>query len=163
MTETILLETLPEYENVRWYPEADIIAIGCLTTKTRMTEEALLRAFRRLMKKLGFANRAFANRLHWACRIGGKPKHLHIHFLIGKTQLVDGHRHSYTPEQVCEFIRKEWALGMNQVDVFVPGGGGVSYTLRREEGECEAVEISDGMTTAIKRIRREKEQQEGGL
>lgn len=155
LNETEELETMPEYDFVRLYPEEDIIVIGCLTSRTVMTEKALHACFRRLMKRLGFANRAFAHRLHWVCRIGGRPEQRHIHFLIGKTQLVDGRKNQYTPIEVCEFIRREWTLGDDKVEIFAPDFGGVTYLFRREEGECESVEISDGMVTAIKRIKRQ--------
>jgi hypothetical protein len=151
-------ETLPEFHLVRKYPNENWLCIGHLTFAKPPSPETQLHHFRKLMHSLGEKNRAFGIRLHWVVRVGGGgDSHFHMHFLLGHHQLTDGHRYRYSPEEVREFILKYWKKHHGkerQVELFDSSRGGVSYVLRREGKDFVKVELSDGLTSAIKKIDR---------
>lgn len=136
------------------------MCIGHLTFANSTDPNTQLHHFDRLMHRLGWANGAFGSRLHWLCRVGGTPDHLHLHFLIGKHKLTHSEKHSYTPEKVCEFINSEWKenFGIRDVEPFVPYINGVSYVLRHEDGNDALVVMSDALKQALKYLKRKADE-----
>jgi hypothetical protein len=153
------LATLPECEIIRDYPKGNWLVIGHLTHAKATSATTQLQHFRQMMHALGYPNRVFSHRLHWLVRVGGPAGHIHLHFLLGGHQLVDGRIHSYTSAEVISFLKNAWkAHGMAVVESYDPCQRGIEYVLRREDDRCHNdVEMSDGLISGIKKIRKGNE------
>lgn len=149
-----LLPCLPEREAIRKYPKENWLVIGHLTHAKTTSAETQLRHFREMIHALGFPNRVFGRRLHWLVRVGGNPEHIHLHFMLGRYQLLDGHKHRYTPAEVVEFLQSAWKPhGMSRIELFDSSRPGIEYVLRREpDGHGNEVEMSEGLVAQIKKI-----------
>lgn len=152
-------EYLPAWELLREYPKDNWLVIGHLTHAKTTSAETQLKHFKAMMHALGYKNRVFGRRLHWIVRVGGHPDHIHLHFLLGKEQLTNGHRHSFRPEEVMEFIKEYWKgkHGMRVVDIFDSSRPGIEYVLRREpRGHGNEADMSEGLTSEIKKRRKQR-------
>lgn len=81
---------------------------------------------------------------------------IHLHFLLGRHQLTDGHKHSYTSAEVASFLKNAWkAHGMAKVEIYDSSRPGIEYVLRREDDHCHNdVEMSEALTAVIKKAQR---------
>lgn len=154
-TTTHSLPCLPEREAIRAYPKENWLVIGHLTHASTTSAATQLQHFRDMVHALGYPNRVFGRRLHWLVRVGGYPEHIHLHFLLGRHQLLDGHKHRYTPEEVLKFLQGAWKPhGMSRIELFDSSRPGIEYVLRREpDGHGNEVEMSEGLISQIKKIR----------
>lgn len=149
------LPCLPEREAIRAYPKENWLIIGHLTHANQTSATTQLQHFREMIHALGYPNRVFARRLHWLVRVGGHRGHIHLHFLLGRHQLLDGHRHRYTAAEVLNFLQGAWKPhGMARIELFDSSRPGIEYVLRREpDGHGNEVEMSEGLISQIKKIK----------
>ena len=159
------LKTLPEFALLtEHYPKNDWLIIGTLTHAKPTSAATQLRHFRDMIHALGEPNKTFGHRLHWIVRVGGgngTDTHTHLHFLLSRHQLTNGHRFSYTPDQVVEFIADHWTKhGMKKqqrIQTFDSSCSGISYVLRDESREQERiVEMSQALTAFIKKKQKQQ-------
>lgn len=153
-------KTLPEFVLLQKnYPKDEWLVIGTLTHAKKASAETQLRHFREMVHALGRPNNTFGHRLHWLVRVGGgegTSAHTHLHFLLSRHQVINGHKFSYTPEQVIEFIKNYWTkhamMEHQDVQLFDSSRNGVSYVLRDEGREQERiVEMSQALRALIKK------------
>ena len=159
-------EHLPALELIREYPKANWLVIGGLTHAKKTSAQTQLKHFKDMMHALGYANGSFARRLHWIVRVGGHPEHIHLHFLLGKEKLTNGHKRSYSPDEVVKFIKKWWKrrYGMEFVELFDSSRPGIKYVLRREpDGYGNETEMSEALAEEIKKLRKQKIRDEFAL
>jgi hypothetical protein len=158
--QTAPFKTLPEFELLqKYYPKENWLIMGTLTHAKPTSAETQLRHFNEVIHALGKPNNTFGHRLHWIARIGGgagTSSHTHIHFLLSKHQITNGHKFSYTPEQAIDFILKQWTkFGMKEqqrIYRFDSSRPGVEYVLRDESQHQERkVEISQSLRQLIKK------------
>lgn len=157
---TAPFKTLPEFELLQKnYPKENWLLIGTLTHSRPTSAETQLRHFRELVHAIGKPNNTFGHRLHWICRVGGgagTSSHTHLHFLLSKHHITNGHRFSYTTDQLIAFIQDNWTqFGMKKqqkIEVFDSSRPGVEYVLRDESPNQERmVEMSQGLISTIKK------------
>lgn len=144
---------LPERELIRAYPKHDWLVIGHLTHAKPTSAQTQVHHFEQMMHALGYPNRVFGRRLHWLVRVGGPAEHIHLHFIIGNHQLTNGHKHSYTPDEVVSFVKNAWkAHGMCRVELYDSSRPGIEYVLRREDDRCHNdVVMSEALVAVIKK------------
>ncbi len=155
------LKTLPEFSLLqKGYSKDEWLIIGTLTHAKKISAATQLLHFKKLMHALGKPNNTFGHRLHWLARVGGGEgtnAHTHLHFLLSKHQLTNGHRFSYTPDEVVEFIETYWTdkYGMKEhqdIALFDSSRNGISYVLRDESREQERiVEMSQALHAHLKK------------
>ena len=152
------LSSLPERELIRPYHKSKWLVIGHLTHAKHTSAETQLLHFEKMMHELGYPNRVFGRRLHWLVRVGGPDEHIHLHFLLAHHQITDGHKHSYSPDEVVSFLKKAWKVyGMGKIELYDSSRPGIEYVLRREEDWCHNdVVMSEGLISSIKKNQREE-------
>lgn len=160
ITETnTIFQCLPEREALRKYPNENWLVIGHLTHAKPTSAAAQIEHFKTMIHALGYPNRVFSRNLHWVVRVGGHPEHIHLHFLLGRHQLTDGKKHSYSPDEVVSFLKNSWkAHGMSRIEIFDSSRPGIDYVLRREpESHGNEVEMSEELIRQIKKNQRAEE------
>lgn len=135
---TVPFKTLPEFELLqKFYPRENWLLMGTLTHARPTSAETQLRHFRELVHAIGKPNNTFGHRLHWVCRVGGgagTSSHIHLHFLLGKHHISNGHEFAYNPDQLIALIEDNWTrFGMKEhqeISIFDSSRPGVEYVLR---------------------------------
>lgn len=124
---------LPVSNSLDRYGDENWILIGTLTAAKPLSPPALLDRFRTLMDTLGGANHCHGKRLHWFVRVeGGADKRHHLHCLVGKQRVEDGHYHPFSATEACSFVSRNWTFGKTKVRPYDEAKDGVGYVTKLE-------------------------------
>jgi len=150
------------------YPEKDWICFGTLTTEQPTSGKTLIGNFKELMDSIGRCNESFGKRLHWFARVEGKNgvgaedrdpnKRTHLHFMLGKHKVTDGHKHQFTITDACQYLKRAWdpRFGMADVRPYDSTLDGLDYVLKapggpKSDGWEDTVEISPALLGYLKK------------
>jgi len=150
------------------YPEKDWICFGTLTTEQSTSGKTLIGNFKELMDSVGRCNQSFGKRLHWFARVEGKngigaedrdpSKRTHLHFMLAKHKVTDGHKHQFTIPDACQYLKRAWdpRFGIADVRPYDPELPGLDYALKapggpKSEGWEDTVEISPALFSFLKK------------
>jgi hypothetical protein len=160
-----LLKHLPHYSALKEYDASNWVSFGTLTHKYPAPPAVQLARFKTLMDTIGSLNHSFGRRLHWVVRVEGKnegdaanlqddEKRAHLHFLLARHKVVDGHKHQLTPAGACYFLEKVWEYGRAEVEPYDLAKDGLGYILKCPFGPKspeweDTVEISSSLQTYL--------------
>jgi hypothetical protein len=158
-------EHLPHYSALMEYDISNWVCFGTLTHKYPASPAVQIARFKTLMDTIGSLNHSFGRRLHWVVRVEGKnegdaanlqdeEKRAHLHFLLARHKVVDGHKHQLTPAGTCHFMEKVWEYGRAEVEPYDPAKDGLGYILKCPSGPKskeweDTVEMSPSLLTYL--------------
>lgn len=151
-------ESLPILRELDKYDVSELLVFGTLTHARPPTAETQIKRFEILMDTIGGVNRCYGKRLHWFVRCEGDDKiHSHLHFVLGKHKVADGHTHQFSAEEVCDFLNRNWGefteekkfkrYGITLIKPYIKEDDGIGYICKapRTEMRADPYLMSDAM------------------
>ena len=154
-------EHLPHYSALKDYDPSNWVCFGTLTHKHETSATVQLSRFKTLMDTIGSLNHSFGKRLHWVVRVEGgheskceEMKRTHLHFILARHKVTNGHKHQFTPDEACNFLEKVWEYGRVNVTPYNPSKDGLEYLLKCPHGPQskewnDMVELSPSLITLL--------------
>jgi len=154
-------ELLPHYSALKDYDPSNWVCFGTLTHRHETSATVQLSRFKTLMDTIGSLNHSFGKRLHWVVRVEGghenkgeEMKRTHLHFLLARHKVTDGHKHQFTPVEACNFLERIWEYGRVEVTPYDPSKDGLKYILKCPHGPQskewgDTVELSPSLNTLL--------------